>query len=366
MNLKYNWDNDLRVKLFLQKIYYNSLDKLEETYYQASYANEFVTAIEDFLCCVKIFSYDFDRILDLLSPLEYISFMMPLSIDNGSLVKLNYHYMPPVINFGTYILLNPQMDTDTRLTDVERRRMYIFHGLANSLLNFQNDVTLKFSEMYDDLIPKENQCTSRVVYDGFFLLEEALAQEIAERFNYFISGKNRPGITLGGDVLDKKIIASGKISSNLEYFRTFQELLIRFGLTVPSVGDKLEYSREKIIYDLVKKSLNNNFAIEAIAYYVDSHNEATLYQILYVMGLLLNEKNRLHNMPMINMISLSEKESNTLYDDLIKLLNRHVSLDDQTCDNITDFSDIPLNIFAKKKILSLIRTKKIVFDSSFN
>ena len=359
MNLKYNWNNDLRVKLFLEKIYCNSLKKLEEANYQTSYADEFVMAVEDFLCCVKIFSYDFDRILDLLSSVEYIGFMMSLRIDNDNLIKLNYHYMPPVVNFGTYILINPQMDTDTHLSDIDRRKMYIFHGLANSVLNFQNETTLRFSEMYNNLIPMKYQDTSKITYSGWLLLEETLAQEIAERFIYFINGKNRLGITLGGDVLDKRIVSSEKISSNLEYFRTFQELLIRFGLTIPAVGDKFEYSRERIIHDLIKKSLNGNLAIETIAYYIDNDNEIMLYQMLYSMGLLLNEKNRLRNMPINKTVKLTEDESNSLYDDLIRLLNRLVSLDNQTYSDIDDFSNIPLNIFAKKRILTLIQTKKI-------
>lgn len=359
MNLKYNWDNNLRVKLFLEKIYSNSQKELLISGYSEEYANEFINDIEDFLRCIIIYSCDFERIMDLLEPLEYIAFIDSLILypDENS----SFNTTIPVINFGSRILINSKLPKDSNLTARERRKMYLFHGLCNSILNFQNKDTFQFSHLYDNILPKPNTDISRLVNSGWLLLEETIAQEIAERFTYFVCGKNRPNNTFGGDIFEKDIIGSIKVESNLEYFRTFQSLVLRFALTVSGIGSIEEHSSVMLMHDLIKKTLNEEFSQSVIAQYIHYNNQEDLYKILYIMGILLNEKNSHMGISLFPELSLTKKEFQSLYKDLCDLLNRHITLTNEKYSYSGNYQDLPTGIYTKKRIMTLIKENKVDF-----
>ena len=256
-----------------------------------------------------------------------------------------------VIKTDKVIYLNEDINKDERLSECERRRLYLYKGLNKFLFNFNNDKTSEFSKTCNELFEEENDKikAETFVNSGWLLLEEVLSQELAEKMTYDLIGKTRPGLRPGVEVLDDYPIDGAKVSSKLEEYRPFEELIIRFGGTISGVGNMIDYSQEKIMNDLIDKALKQNLSDAIISEYTFNRNELELYIILYNMGLLINEKYATYGKRLVKEKILDIKEINQIYDNLINIFDRLFTLDQD------EYSDIPLkkvnnNIFVKKRI----------------
>ena len=68
----------------------------------------------------------------------------------------------------------------------------------------------------------------------------------------------------------------------------FQPILINFGKTIGNIATTYDHSKELIIYQILKKSFNENITNQIIDEYFIRNDQLELYQMLYLMGLLLN------------------------------------------------------------------------------
>lgn len=328
MKLKYNWDEFPRIKLLLKKIYENTKIALMEENCELDYALEFIDAIEDFVNYFKIYNYDLDRVVSSLEEIEYIAFQKPFYIENNKFLEPDYKKMPPVMNLGSKILLNFSLDGDYRLTDKERRRLYLYHGLSHSIFKFKNETTLNFSKLYSESNFLNTKQIEITVNNGWLLLEEALSQVLAEKITYNVLQKKHPGFRPGLDNFDIELIHSNLVDSDLEIYRIFQPILFSFGMTLSNVNFSTYYSRATITYSLLKKAINGNFSKEVISQYVENNKEFELYQLLYYMGLILNEKYATYGFRPIPKLKLTTSEIDKVYVGISKLLSSLITVDD--------------------------------------
>ena len=352
MMYMYNWDSNPNVIEYLNKLYKNTLSYLTENNYDAEYANEFIYDVEDFIYYFKINKYNVNNILSKISDIECIEFYDSFFTSNR--VNDNSE-VPPVMNRGSKLLLNVDIAGNKRLSSKERRRMYLYVGLAHSILSFKSTNTLMLAKLYSRYLSSNEAMTESIVNNGWQLLEDTLAQEIAEKITYVTIGKVRPGYRPGLDG-EEYPISGHQVSSNLEDYRVFQEILVRFGLTISKIGNLFDYSNNSIINDLIDCSINHRLSNVIINDYCDRKNSFKLYQLLYLMGILLNEKYRVYHMNYIRNNKLSVEEVDRIYGSIHDFTDELVNFDDNAVNdkdngNIVSLYDPEIREKIKKLVM---------------
>lgn len=347
MTFKYDWDSYPKVKEFLIKIYNNTLNSLKLYNYNEYYAKEFLSDIEDYIYYFRISNYDIDRIINKLDNIDRIIF---LNLGNklGSL---------PVITIGNRILLNTNIDKDKRLTSKERRRLYLYRSLSHSLLSFRNEKTKEFSKIFNEYLPTNAKETELLVDNGWLLLEDTLSQEIAEKITYKMINKDRPGLRPG---LENETfpIDGNIVSSNLEMNRMFQPILILFGMTIDNIGNMYNITPEVISNDFIKIAISKEFSDLVISEYISKDNIIELYQLLYLMGLLINEQYSIYDINFISKLNLTNEEIKEIYSSIYKLCTGLTSFENKEYESIA----IPKKeypILTKKRIINFLNNYKI-------
>ena len=353
MDIMYNWDNYINVIDYLKKIYNNTLEYLQDNDYSTDYAQEFTSDIEDFLYYFKIKDYNVNMILDKINEIDTIEFYDSLYLGDDN---IDEDTIMPVLYRGTKILLSSLIRGDKRLTSMERRRLYLYQGLIQCIFSFKSKKTIRFSGMYERYLHADAYHTSFIVNNGWLLLEYTLAQELAEKMTYKMVDKIRPGYRPG---LENEVypIDESKVSSNLEMYRMFQEILVHFGLTLNQIGTMYDYSEKSILNDLIKYSINNSFSSMVIDEYNHRGLSLELYQLLYLMGLLINEKLRYYSIN-FNRVELSIDEVNMIYDNVMNLMNSLISFDNKV-ENKQSNIYILHDPKVKEKLLKLIKYNEI-------
>lgn len=352
MKYNYNWDNYLNVIDYLNILYNNTFTYLKDNNYSELYAYEFVSYVEDFLYYFKINNYNVSNIVNKIKDIELIEFYDSFYAND------NYNdvfELPPVLNKGTKILLNVSITGNKRLSSKERRRLYLYQGLIHSIFSFKNKKTIMFSKMYNRYLDNNSNIIEITINNGWLLLEDTLSQELAEKTTYSLLNKVRPRYKNG---LEDEVypISSNKISSNLEMYRMFQEIIIHFGLTLNKLEKMINNSNKFIINDLLKYAIENDFSLLVMSEYRERNITLELYQLLYLMGLLINEKYRMYHINFLRYNKLSISDIDKIYDNIISLCDSLVKYKNTiTDDNIIVLYDENI----KKKIKKLIQDKEI-------
>ena len=354
MEFTYNWDSYPRVIDYLNKIYINNINYLLNNGYDLEYAKEFIKDIEDYLYYFKIKKYNVNIIIDKINDIDNIEFYDSLYVNNNT---NHEETILPVLNRGTRILLSTYISGDNRLSAKERRKLYIYQGLSHSVISLKNKKTLLFSKKYNRYLDGV-YITENIVNNGWLLLEDTLSQELAEKITYCTLNKIRPGYKPGLEN-EEYPISDYKISSNLEMYRMFQELIIKFGLTINKIGNIVNYSDKSIMNDMLKYSINNDFSSIVIDQYNQDNLSLELYQLLYLMGLLINEKYRIYHMNFINN-KLTTQEIDEIYDRIVKLTKTLISFNDnQNTKEDTSNIIILYDNKVKEKIKKLIKNNEV-------
>lgn len=326
MKYKYDWDEFPEVKKLLERIYLNTDKELNRLGNQSINALLFVSYIEDYLRAVIDFNYDFDKVVNSLEVLQYISFKESIFVNNE---KVTSKY-PPFMDFGNRIFL------DSSVEDREMQRFYLYEALSSKVLNFKSEETLKFSKIYANVIGSYRLKASILVNNGWLLLEEALIYEIAKRFTSYSLMK--------------------VFTPNIE--NEYEQILVSFGLTLNNVGSVDLHSDKIVIYKLIKYAFNRDFSYEVINDYLEKGHEFELYQSLYIMGLIIN--NKIKRFPNIK---LDEKEIKDMTLGLFSILSRLFNFEEKDMIVEKEIVAKNLNNDGKRKLLMLVRNDEMVKKS---
>ena len=359
MILKHNWENYPQIESILIKIYQKSVIKLKENNYDIKYANEFIEDIEDYIMCTLSFNYNLNKVIKALENIEYISFQKESQDKELKKIIPIYSKKMPVISCQSKILINKDLEATENLTERDRRKLYLFHGLTHNILNFKNDETYEFSKLYSEIFIDETEKkeTETIVYNGWLLLEYAISEEIAERFIYFLIKKPRPKYNYSTNERNI-IIDENHIVSNLEFVRMFQPILINFGKTIGNIGTIFEHSKEIIIYKMLKKAFNEDITNQIIDDYFIRNDQIALYQILYLMGLLLNAECSKYNIKVLPNLTTTVDENNYFFEEIKNLTSKLTTLS-ETEKKEPNLRIAEINDITKHKILKLVKDKEI-------
>lgn len=316
MKTIYSWPQKPEVPIFLENILNNTTKYLTSqkiTYSSSSeIAQELVNYLEEYLYTAYAYHYNFSKIFLSLSTLER------LEISNTEIPVQTYN---PKIVLSNNLLSAPK--------EILRYNLYL--GLTKHVINLKSEETLAFSRIFSNSLGEHRCSTNILVNHGWILLEDTLVADMARKFIYYTIGQN----------FERTV--------NEEYY---YEITSMFGLTLSNVGHPDAHSEEIIMHDLLKKTLNADLPKAVISEYYQNNNQIELYQILYIMGLLINEKDR-----RFPHISLTETENKLLNQELKNIIFSIATLNEEEYPLIDNILPQELNAFEKTRILKLIVEK---------
>lgn len=197
-------------------------------------------------------------------------------------------------SYDDIIEINPEMQkhpNSPNLNEEEITMLYMFHELGHKVLNVEDfEVTKKYCASFKKIMEEkgqkyENTIPLGYVYYGFVMLEETLAQELAETLTYATLGKTRPNSRL-------EMEFDTTFKSNFDYYGIFEKPTIDMGRTMRGCG-KSNSDSKKVLQDMIKRSLHtDSFSEDLIAEYnaKDARGYLDLFCMLQHMGNILNEK----------------------------------------------------------------------------
>lgn len=263
---KYNWENYSQIQDYLSRLMLNSYSSNSSVRSQLPIL---IYDVETFLAtAMNIGLFNRSNIGGILKNLKEqfhrIEFLPDYSGNYGCSVD-------DIVQVNRNMTVHPN---SPQLTSDEIRRLYIFHELGHKVLNvyprdFQiiTDYTYTINEVLRAKNGNSNVNLNPIlISDGFLMLEECLTQELAEILTYTSSGKVRPSFRREYDL-------GCSIVTNFDYYGIFQMPTLNFGKTLRGCWDGR--TSNKVLYNMIVKALNGNFAMEVISEY--NQGNAQLY-----------------------------------------------------------------------------------------
>lgn len=316
MKTIYEWHKKPEVPIFLENVLNNTTKCLlsKKVVYSDSVeiAKELVNYLEQYLYIAYTYHYNFSKIFLSLSSLKFL---------NIATTDIPVQTYDPKIVLSSNLLASPK----------EELRYNLYLGLTKHIINLKNEETLAFSRVFSESLGEEKVNTNVLVNHGWLLLENTLTADMARKFTYYTTGVHP------------------KRTESDEYY---YQITTMFGMTLDKVGSMDDYSSTVIMYNLLHKALNTDLSKAVISEYYQKDYQIELYQILYIMGLLMNEKDK--RFPYIT-LSIAEKE--LLYKEFKKVIFSIATLDQKEYLPTTNITPQKLNTFEKARILKLIVEK---------
>ncbi len=196
---------------------------------------------------------------------------------------------------GTKIYINgamPEHKNSPYLTGSERMRLHLYHEMGNKILNISSNEKAidDFTSTIGNILASKglvgvNLEGMEYVQEGFTMIEDCLAEELAEILTYSISKKFRP-------LYEQRIDLNCLISTNHDFYGIFQKPTISLGRAISGCA-KDTTSDDEVLLNMIKKALNTNFDLDLIKEFGDD-DTGTLYHDLFLilreMGLLKVQK----------------------------------------------------------------------------
>ena len=285
-NFLYDWSKYNFVEMYLKRLMLKSIAVNNDDDLFLKNVSTYINDVEEFFATglyADIFTDDnIANVVDVFS--DKVQFIRHLPIEYRGCYGRN---VKDGIEINQHFSVHPNSGV---LNKDEIRQLYLFHELGHNILNLTDDVKIiDFCDSFMDVLSSKSDyypmynISKEMVYSGFWLLEEALSQELGEFLVYEKANKMRPEKR-------EEIDLGIKFYTNFDYYGLFQDIAINFGNTIRGVG---EYKDDpNMLVDMIKKTINSDFVFELITEYNDG--DATLYHdlgmILQSMGNILNEK----------------------------------------------------------------------------
>ena len=209
------------------------------------------------------------------------------------------HTTRPVVVYLNKIAINKDKSIDESLSEKERIRYNLYLGLSHKAVNLRSSSAAKFSETYD-LIAEGGKQNGYIAYNGWLLMEELLSLELANRaFN------NNYGYQKI-DITNENYLPSELTS------------------TIP----KLDGSNNTD--NVLAASVNGKLSDILINKYTKENRRFELYSLIYLMGLLNLDKERLYGIDPLPELKVNQSE----YKQVLAAINN--ILDGNTEKNMSD------------------------------
>lgn len=183
---------------------------------------------------------------------------------------------------GTGISINPNLNASDTLTSDERRRLYIAHEIGHII----NESWMKKVEGWVNQQIQAGQLTlehAQRIYDGFSLLDEAIAQERAEEFTYSFSRKARPKQF---STRRPGLFNGTCYKTNFDWYGELQAPATMSARILRGIGK--EEDDGKALKMLATRALQSDFFDEILKEYEHDKQMGNFIKELQYMGLLKN------------------------------------------------------------------------------
>lgn len=291
---KYSWSHIPEIEDYLKRLFYSSYSNDKDM----KELPEMIHNVEEFFASLIDLRYLTRRnIKRIMTDLK--------DEDNGFRIIEQLHDKNSFSNSeGDKIQINLDINSNHNsplLTNEEFKRLSLFNEMCHKIMRFDRneDLINTYTDTLDSMLRSKginNPDTEykETVFNGFLMIEDCLAQELAEELTYDSCHKERPKyknkIEIGS--LQKSGFETVEVSTNLDYHRLYQQPTIEFGKTLRGCHTD-ESKNEDILSRMIIKSLNFNFVDEVIREF--NHGDGNKYQDLFLMlrtmGLLHIQKN---------------------------------------------------------------------------
>ena len=200
----------------------------------------------------------------------------------------------PIGNRGIYglteferkrIHINPDLGSSSTLTGNQRRILYLAHEMGHVI----NHAWMQKVLAYVDDQKKRGLMSDKdrwLMFNGFRLLDEAIAQNEAENFIYARCEKNRPPREMRG--MGEGLFNGKGYLTNFDYYGEMQEPAIMFARTLRGIG-KIK-SDTKALDMLSKRAQSPDFFDRILYEYTRDGYKEKLKEELFLMGALTAAK----------------------------------------------------------------------------
>ncbi len=222
-------------------------------------------------------------------------------------------------------------EKDSKLTPAELRRVYLFKEMNKIVLNIKNDNHInKYLDSFENIMKsKENSINSELdkslAVDGFAMIEDLLAQNLAEHMTYQLVDKSRPRFIV-------KMYNNTPVVSNLDNDIIYQRPVTLLGKTLAGISSK---SDNQTLINMSKVAFETSLVDTLASIYKEgpSSKYYDLFILLQNFGVLLRENNKSSN---INKIYIADL--NKLYKVIDTITQRNLN------SNIINLSNLkPIN-----------------------
>ena len=230
----------------------------------------FILNIEEYLYYYKE-NQNFESILDSISDIKKISV---LPTNNRGI------YGQAIAEENT-LLINPTLEPSSTLNHQERTSLYVAHELGHFVNAKWMNTIYKFLDKRFRTGNMNNEQV-QLFYEGFSMLDEAIAQNNAEDFAYSFVSKERPYRqykTRGVGVFNNE-----QYSTNYDFYGEFQMPTAKFAKTLRGIG---KYESDDIALDILsKRALSPSFATDIIDEYTRDGQLENLFKLTNNMGII--------------------------------------------------------------------------------
>ncbi len=329
MGSSYKSNFDEQITKFIEEIYMNTKEYLSNSGNFSTKASEIssqlVGYIKDFFTIMSYNNYDLERAIKSLGDIKLIKVTNTVS---------------KVASFEGAVLINQDFFLKSKNYSDNEIRYLLFYALTKQILSFRTEDTLNFSKTFSSILGENRYMIEVLVNYGWLLLEECIALEISKRFIKMFD-ENARFVEQSSD--------------------DFELITLTFGMTLSNIANKENHSASFIMYNLMKKAMNQDFSKTVISEYIENGSQIELFEILYLMGLILNEHNK-----RFPYIILSEKDYRDSFKQLHLLITSLVNLESSIINQQTSSENTnpisaskKFNPFEAKRILSFFYDKKI-------
>lgn len=277
---------------FLKKLYSQSIQKYSVTVAKESLPTEqirdkrkikeFVEYVEDYVHGLKEEKYITSNNLDfVLGQIKKLETIIP--------TEKRYRGIFGVTNKND-IAINPTLSSSSQLTSSERTKLYVFHELGHLIHQpWMDDIDICINEMkknknLNNTIAQNPDFANLLIKYGFWLLDEATSQEIAEDLVYKQANKTRPKMSYH---IEPKIFSGELHKSNFDFYQPLHEPACFFGRTLKGIGNSSKTEDETIMNELAKRSFKRNFLTDIVNEYQETKElEEDLFMTMINLGMI--------------------------------------------------------------------------------
>lgn len=266
----YNWKKNTPAHKLITKINKNTFENIDRQYQHL--ALEYSENAEEFIKqCMNNGFITYSNLRRCLRNLDTVSYIDVLPRNNRGI-------------YGTVtngiVFVNPDLSAN-------RRKLYEFHELAHQLI--QTELPSSELVMYNRSRTQRGKTplNGMNIKNGWFLLEEAIVQNIAEECFYSSLGIQRPQQT---HKKEPQVLGNKFFKTNFDYYGIYQPLTTMFARTLRGVGQSKTDSDDLILNEFSKKACNENFIQSVTQEYSNDVGKDTLMELLEKIGRIFNEK----------------------------------------------------------------------------